>query len=113
MIEGEIYIGVEGGIWKRPLSEFAAVGINEMMNDLNFSVTPIPAHDVININFGNIQEKETIHFSLFDSKGTCIKIHETANCSNIQMDVRDIPAGIYFLQTRIGGRQGMIKVVKN
>jgi len=113
MIEGEIYIGVEGGIWKRPLSEFATVGTNENINDLNFSVSPVPAHDYININFGDIHEKETILFSLFDSKGTCIKTLEAEAYSNIQMDVRDVPSGIYFLQARINDRQGIIRFFKN
>ncbi|MGB4847430.1 MAG: T9SS type A sorting domain-containing protein [Saprospiraceae bacterium] len=111
--EDEIYIGVQGGVWKRALSELTLSGTSDPKRKLSLSISPNPVNDFLNITINDDDIANEIHLSLYDAKGTLVKSLFENNQNNIQMDIRKIPSGIYFLQAISGVHQGMIKLIKN
>ena len=64
----------------------------------------------------NIRESLTdgeVVLSLYDTKGALVKTKTSVSPENIQMDIRDLPSGVYYLNARIGRDQGTISVMKN
>ena len=51
--------------------------------------------------------------SLYDTKGALVKTKTSASPENIQMDVQELPSGVYYLHARIGYDQGTISILKN
>ncbi|HZV71299.1 MAG TPA: T9SS type A sorting domain-containing protein [Saprospiraceae bacterium] len=113
IIDTDIYIGTQGGIWKRPLSELTLSVTSDPERKLSISVSPNPVKDFLNITINDIGVTNEIYLSLHDSKGTLIKSQNANSPFNIRMNIRDIPSGIYFLQANIENHQGILKVIKN
>jgi photosystem II stability/assembly factor-like uncharacterized protein len=110
-----IYLGGEG-MYSTPIEDpflTAIEGPDAFSNTLNYSISPNPVKDFMNITINGDEVFREIQFSLFDSTGSLLKSQVENSPYNIQMDVRKIPSGIYFLQANSGNQHGMIKVIKN
>src|SRR5258706_5281682 len=104
----KLYVGVDGGVWARSLNTITSTTFFEQNDGLILNIFPVPAEDFINITIKDHDMANEIHLSLYDAKGTLIKSQFENSHNNIQMDVRKIPSGIYFLQATSGIHQGMI-----
>lgn len=76
------------------------VGQNEMDKQSNLFIFPSPARDIIHVNssFNGL-----IEWSIFDITGN-ILMHkqEIYNNDNLQISIKQIPNGVYFLQMQLG-----------
>ena len=88
-------------------------GTKNLAKGLSISASPVPTKDFVTISFGNIDVSGDVKLSLYDSKGVFVKSQTSFDIDNIRIDMRDLPSGIYLLQTKIGDRQGTISIVKN
>jgi len=79
---------------------------------INVTVYPNPASDIVNIRFESPVEGE-ITITLFDSQGRLFKtdVIESAMIEK-QINLQDIPAGIYYLRLTKGKLVNVYKVVK-
>ena len=84
------------GMWMiRPVFSSSPLinGVNDINDDLEFSVYPIPAHDVIHISFDN-PDSARMKMKVLDVTGR--SVIEEADFNN-QLHVDELSAGIYFL----------------
>lgn len=79
---------------------------------VNIKIFPNPASDVVNISFESPVEEEIV-LTLFDSQGKLVK-KDLIESSMIekQINLQDIPAGIYYLRMTKGKLVNVYKVVK-
>ncbi|MBK6859577.1 MAG: T9SS type A sorting domain-containing protein [Saprospiraceae bacterium] len=65
-------------------------------DQLDFQVSPNPAHDVVKFNFSN--ESNAYQFAVYSIDGQLVQSDEIK--SNSILDIHNIPAGIYFYHIR-------------
>ncbi len=70
--------------------------ISDKLSDADFKLYPNPVSNVLNVDLANLNESATLRLST--SNGVLVKTFKTiANQRNIQIDVSNLPGGIYFL----------------
>jgi len=79
-------------------------GINDLTNDLDFSIYPNPTNESINLNFVGEIEKVRI----LDLAGKEIFAGNTKN-----IDLSEIQSGVYFLELLSGNSRAVKRFVKN
>lgn len=85
-------------------------GVDDLDNDLNFSIYPNPANNELIINNSLLQGNEDFEIKIFDMMGREIyKTHSQASKINIQTS--DFSNGIYTLQIRTSKLFGTQKVI--
>lgn len=85
-------------------------GTTNMTCDDEIQLYPNPATSSINLFFpANNQHSD---LTLFDDKGTMIR-KQTATGNDAQLNINDLPNGIYFIQIFSSGRVTTKKIVKN
>jgi hypothetical protein len=73
-------------------------------------VFPNPANSVVNINLTGYTGKSVIR--LFDVNGRAVLLREV-NAVNTQLDISALPAGVYMMKVRNGGKDvHMTKIIK-
>jgi len=79
---------------------------------VNIKVFPNPVSDVVNVQFESPVEGEAV-LTIIDSKGNLVKSEmiETTTIEK-QINLQDIPAGIYYLRLNQGKLINVYKVVK-
>lgn len=101
--------GIQGNL---PASAVVLLSETEMETEMDLKLFPNPAEDYINVRFDTPARNE-MRIVLVDSKGNIIK-DETIEPSAVlkQLDIQNIPAGIYFLRLTAGSQSKIFKVVK-
>ena len=111
IINGDLVLGVEGGVWRRALSTIIT-NTNTTQHKLAFTVAPNPASDVISIQMDIANLTGEVMFTLFDAQGKAIRTLAHQGETQYEMSMTGIVPGIYFLQARAGKYFGMKKIVK-
>ncbi|MBP7240134.1 MAG: T9SS type A sorting domain-containing protein [Saprospiraceae bacterium] len=88
-------------------------GTKDPSKRLSLSASPVPTKDFVTISIDNADVSGDVKLSLYDSKGVSIKSQTAFDTANIRIDMRELPSGIYLLQTKIGDKRGTISIVKN
>lgn len=73
------------------------------------AVSPNPAHDFIFIKM--IDRKEKIQLIITDEKG--IRVSEKAIQNDLKLDIKNLPAGIYFIEAENSSGKQVIRFVKS
>jgi hypothetical protein len=107
------YLGVDGGVWTRPISDVLETIIKEPRKKLSFTASPIPTKDYIMVTIRESVTDGEVILSLYDTKGALVKTKTSVSPENTRMDIQDLPSGIYLLQARTSEGTGVVKVVKN
>ena len=81
-------------------------GVEETDETL-FSVYPNPTKDVVNVNCSGIEE-----IRLFNAVGQRIMRHGTEGRDNVQLNLSDLPNGVYILQAVSQGHTLTRRIVK-
>jgi hypothetical protein len=103
-----MYAGTSGsGIWKRPLNEIKTSVITPEKTT-NSRVYPNPATTEITVETNSIHDA---WICISDLSGKELKNNQPAGFST-QIDISDIPAGLYFLQIREGNKFEIQKLIK-
>lgn len=89
-----------------------ATGIAEHIKELNLSVYPNPAKGSFTFNLNNANNQQC-SVQLCNTLGQVVKNLELGNNSTIttQVNVADVPAGIYFIKTKLGTGTDVRKIV--
>jgi uncharacterized repeat protein (TIGR01451 family) len=88
-------------------------GIKEPGIKLSLSASPNPTKDYILITISDFVTAGEVFLSLYDTKGALVKTITSVSPENIQMDMRDLPSGVYYLHARIGPHHGAISILKD
>ncbi|HSF89652.1 MAG TPA: T9SS type A sorting domain-containing protein, partial [Saprospiraceae bacterium] len=88
-------------------------GIKEPGKKLFLTASPIPTKDYIMVTIRNGATDGEVVLSLYDTKGALVKTKTSVSPDNIQMDIQDLPSGVYYLHARVGRDQGIIRILKN
>ena len=86
---------------------------NEELDEsgISLKVYPSPAIDFINIEITSAVDDRFI-LKIFDDSGVNILNHEFSNQSSLQVNISDIPCGIYFLKVFLPDQDDPLKVEK-
>lgn len=76
-------------------------GLDKFSNNMNFSLSPIPANNQLNIQFAAPQKQVV---TIFDCSGDMVKT-EFLSHGNNPVSIEDLPAGMYFLSLENNVRQ--------
>ena len=83
-----------------------------ILNPVQVTVFPNPASEVINIEFDTPVDVE-ISLFLLDTQGKLVKTEKIeAATTNKQINMQDLPSGIYYLRLTKGKLVNVYKVVK-
>ena len=110
-----IYLGGHG-VYKSIIENPFITAIKEVGQKAvagHFIISPNPANNFVNVNSKNLEMKDDMVMSLYDSKGAFIKSHSIVNPNNIQIDLQELPSGLYYLQMKMGKEIENLKFVKN
>jgi hypothetical protein len=78
--------------------------------DAMFTIYPNPVKDVVQIDLGNIQEKSVV--KLMITSGVVVRTLQATQTDRIQINVHDLPAGVYLLQVINGSTAQSSRIVK-
>jgi hypothetical protein len=92
--------------WKA--SKDLLLGIHENTNGVSLEVSPNPVSDILRLKSDFIIES----VCLFDTHGRMLKAIN-AGSESFDIDVSNLPAGIYILSVQISGRSYRVKIVRN
>ncbi len=101
-----IYAGTEGGIFKRPLSDFNIVNTEIKYADQDITIFPNPATNLVYIN---TDEKTTIEIINMQVQIVATK---TLTDKNSSIDVSELRSGVYTLRVKTESGVVMKKIVK-
>lgn len=84
---------------------------SNLNNDLNFEIFPNPATDFVSIKFNNSDVKN-LNIKILNSLGAEIeKIERNTSSNNIELNISDLPTGIYWLAVRNNNFEQKKKIV--
>jgi hypothetical protein len=89
------------------LTDDPTLNVNEIEEAANFTVSPNPANDVINIKLNNA---ETAEISITDLAGKTVK-NVTSNGISTSVSTSGLNSGVYFVNVTIGNATSTQKVV--
>jgi hypothetical protein len=89
----------------------ASRGTDPITSDVQkVDVFPNPAINIVNINLTGFTGKSVV--SIFDVNGRAI-LHREVNTANSQLDISALPAGVYMMRIKNGGKEvNMTKIIK-
>lgn len=97
--------GFQQDIWITAVEE-------NLENSVKVTIFPNPASDNVNISFDLPIDSE-VKVYLLDSQGKLVKTDVIENASTeTEMNLQDIPAGVYYLRLIKGNLSNVYKVVK-
>jgi hypothetical protein len=99
-------LSTPGAIMVR-LTDDPTLNVNEIEEEANFTVSPNPANDVINIKLNNA---ETAEISITDLAGKTVK-NVTSNGISTSVSTSGLNSGVYFVNVTIGNATSTQKVV--
>jgi photosystem II stability/assembly factor-like uncharacterized protein len=119
---GYVFAGTDGGVWRRPLSDFGVNAVNEKPNELpaQFSLDqnyPNPFSATTNVEY-RIPNEEHVTLSVYNSLGeevaTLAQGTMSAGDHNVSFSADGLQNGIYFYRLTAGKdvQTGKMAVVK-
>lgn len=91
-------------------------GINELSQSIQFNVLPNPTNGIFNLHF-ILSDPAEIDYQINDLLGKTIlksnKMKYNVGEHSIEVNISDLPEGVYFLQFELNGQKIARKVIKN
>lgn len=90
-------------------------GISAIMNaKATVSVFPNPAGNYLNVQFDEFSTGSPIHYQILDLTGRSILAGQlsTSEGGSVQLNIHDVPNGVYVLRVESGNMNENIKVIK-
>jgi photosystem II stability/assembly factor-like uncharacterized protein len=106
----KIYAGTNtAGVWRCGLTEY--IGIDELGSVNHLLVFPNPASEILNYTIDNSSFLNDIYISVYDLQGKLI-FSRTSNLSKSEIDINNLPKGIYLLKIIYNQHEIVKKFVK-
>jgi hypothetical protein len=67
-------------------------------NESGLSVWPMPANDVLNVSYSTENTNSLTTITVFNTSGSLVMSKDINNTSGIQLNVSNLPSGIYILK---------------
>jgi ligand-binding sensor domain-containing protein len=106
--ETDIFVGTETNVFKRSLSDFGIVGIEESQQDINFILYPNPAESTLNIQVTSAKPKQKIEITDMLGHG----IYTSTINEKINVDISDFASGVYFVKLYDKSTVGIKRFIK-
>ena len=92
-----------------------STGINKSYNTDHLSISPNPVNDQAFLSL-NIQSKSPVELCIYNTTGICLKnwqftVLQTGQ-EDLMLDLKDLPAGVYFCRVQIGNEMITKKIIK-
>ena len=87
------------------------VGIAEGTLTAHLTLTPNPVRESVRISLGNVYNH--IYLRLMNNSGQVIRENQINQSNLVELDVKDLPAGIYFLQVNADEQMKVVKMLKH
>lgn len=84
-------------------------GVNDVHNNRELSVWPVPASDVIHVNYTSANDNSTL--SIFDINGRVVMTKTMNNTTDTELNVSNLPSGIYTLKLTNSEETQMKKLI--
>ncbi len=84
-------------------------GVNDVRNNRELSVWPVPASDVIHVNYPSANDNSTL--SVFDINGRLVITKVMNNTTDTELNVSNLPSGIYTLKLTNSEETQMKKLI--
>ncbi len=89
--------------------------IKESINVSNISISPNPINNLAFLSM-NINSKSSVEICFYNTTGICLKSWQFQNQppgqKEFKLDLKDLPAGIYFCRVQIGNEMVTKKIIK-
>jgi hypothetical protein len=90
-------------------------GVNDCIYRNLFTISPNPVNDQAVLSL-NIQSRSSVEICIYNTTGICLKNWQFQNQQpgkkEFEINLKDIQAGIYFCQVRIGNEMVTKKIIK-
>lgn len=95
---------------KQTISEIILITVNEATAEVQ--VFPNPTKELVNIHFQNLPAEE-VELELFDALGKLLRKQTViGNNGQVQLDLKDLTEGVYYLNLTVDGLAVQKKIVK-
>lgn len=111
IVNGDLVLGVEGGVWRRALSSIITQ-TQKPGKELLFRASPNPARDEIRIRLSTPSFPGEVTFILYDAQGVAVRSTTFSGDYDKVLSVSDLIPGIYFLYGQAGEYEGWVKIMK-
>ncbi len=93
-------------------SKSSTVGINEQNINAGFSLFPNPARDRFSVSFTNTQNEE-VQLEIYNSAGELVRLESLGREMQVsrEIEVGDLPAGIYFVKGSLPGQRSLKRLI--
>ena len=102
-----IKVGPDGLIWyvnsvtdKVMRITQQSVSIQEMSEEVQFSVMPNPANTFFTVSYSNTLHFDKLDIQVLDISGRIVKSETTGLSNSIRIETTELPSGVYFLRIR-------------
>jgi photosystem II stability/assembly factor-like uncharacterized protein len=95
------------GVYERNMLPISITSLPDITTQIEFSVFPNPAHETINLSFGDNKINGTIQ--IVDING---KVVQHFNEIVKEINIRELSIGIYFISSEINGVKKAVKFLK-
>jgi photosystem II stability/assembly factor-like uncharacterized protein len=89
------------GMWESPVYDLANDINTTKFDEYRLKVFPNPASDVINIDLSSIEHHDA-QIRIMNNSGQVIRYIDYQNASSPAINVKELAAGIYFIEVQIG-----------
>jgi hypothetical protein len=86
-----------------PSCNYTTVGINELKNDIRFTISPNPFTSSTQITLP--QTFHNIALAVYDIQGKLLAQHQYKDCSQIQLNRNQLSNGLYFLKLTLDDKE--------
>lgn len=109
-LPGLYHVGVTytNGAYSTASIRILPVGLTEIMIENNFQLSPNPVTDKLKILSQQVVEQ----IKIYSSSGKLINTSGTINTKNIELNLSDLPQGLYFLEVFAGGKYSYKKFIR-
>jgi|GEM_PF-5459536 len=104
-----LYVGTEGGVWKRPLNELT-VSINDPVWNETSKASCLIASDFVSLNLQN-ELPGIINVLVFSADGRFLFDAKSENGA-LDIDFNDVPSGLYYLNIWTANGREIKRVMK-
>lgn len=109
IVTNTAWVTIDNPATGNPINVTVISSTETLENKLNVTVFPNPNKGLLMVN---LQESTDAMLSLISLNGQLLKQFEIRNESNAQLNISDLPAGIYLLNIQTDKKVAMMKIVK-
>jgi hypothetical protein len=109
IVTNTAWVTIDNPATGNPINVTVISSTETLENKLNVTVFPNPSKGLLMVN---LKESTDAMLSVISMNGQLLKQFEIRNDSSTQLNISDLPAGIYLLNIQTDKKVAMMKIVK-